>query len=387
MAHNTASPNFFQHRCVCTWGAECIQLKKLLDEAGDVLLTRMIPIQLGCTDNSIALRSVVKFHFKLGSDFDDSGVFFVAAHHWAPSLITKNYEGSRSNRPSRQFKTLLTRSEACSYDCSMEENINSFQSCLKRAGVSIERADKRRLLIVQAPINPLSSVRSYFEGITSDRAVRLRWRILEEAQREPLAVPEAVSLASPLVSSVAATLAPSPPLTPSLATYQNYIKQKFKCDFKMISQTNFLECFQMLRKYYENFDAIECSMDPKVFLYPCRGDPLSAYCLKYGSRNRQLTTPVFCDNCGHREAKRRRAEFTHQQFKLDDEDKKRTAANSATSFKNLSPGEKDVRMSSLAKDRRKYRRTTLRLRQGLESSKSKFKYLEFEEPSKEEEQR
>jgi hypothetical protein len=232
----------------------------------------------------------------------------------------------------------------------MEENINSFQSCLKRAGVSIETADERRLLFVQAPINPLSSVRSYFEGITSDRAVRLRERILEEAKREPLAVPEAVSLASPLVSSVAATLAPSPPLTPSLATYQNYIKQQFKCNNKRNSHPKILECFQMLRTYYNNFDAIKCATDPKVLLYPCRGDPRSDDCLKYGSRSRQLSTKVFCDNCGQREAKRRRAEFTHQQ------DGKRTAANSATSFKNLSPGEKDARMSSLAKDRRKYRR-------------------------------
>jgi hypothetical protein len=145
----------------------------------------------------------------------------------------------------------------------------------------------------------------------------------------------------------------------------------------MISQTNSLECFQIIRKYYENFDAIECATDPKVFLYPCLGDPRSADCLQYGSRSRQLTTPVFCDNCGHREAKSRRAEFTHQQLKLDDEDGKRTAANSATSFKNLSPGEKDARMSSLAKDGRKYRRTTLRLRQGLQSSsKTEFKYLD-----------
>ena len=107
-----------------------MKLKHLLDEAGDVLLTRMIPIQLGSSVTSIALRSVVKFHFQHGSDFDEAEVFFLAAHHWAPSLIAKNYEGSTGNRASRQFRTLLTRSEALSYDCSMEENINSFQSCL-----------------------------------------------------------------------------------------------------------------------------------------------------------------------------------------------------------------------------------------------------------------
>jgi hypothetical protein len=99
----------------------------------------------------------------------------------------------------------------------------------------------------------------------------------------------------------------------------------------------------MVRKYYKLFDAIECSIDP--ILYPCCGDPLSAYCLKYGS--------LFCNNCGHKEASHR-AEFTHQQFKLYDEDRKRTSANSATSFKNLSPGKKDSRMSSLAKDRRTF---------------------------------
>ena len=348
-----------------------MKLKKLLDEAGDVLLTRMISIQRGSTDTSIALREVVKFHFKLGSDQDDSDVWYVAAHHWSPSLISKNYEGSKGNRCSRQFKSLLTRYEACSHDFSMGEHVNNFQSCLNRAGVSIESADKRRLLIVQAPINPLSSVKSYFEGITSDRAVRLRSRIYEEQQREPLAVPEAVSAASPLV----ATVAPSPPITPSLGTYHNYIKQHYNSN-KMFPRPKFLECFQMLRTYYDNFDAIECSSDPQVFLFPCRGDPRSEDCQKYGSRSRLLSTTVFCANCGKREAKSRRAQIVHQKIKFEDTNGKRTAANSATSFKNLSPGEKDARMSSLAKERRKYRRTTQRLRKGLESNKSKFKLLD-----------
>jgi hypothetical protein len=155
-----------------------MKLKKLLVQAGDVLLTRMIPINHGSTDTSIALRSVVKHHFKLGSEYDDLEVIYVAAHHWAPLLISKNYKGSKGNRPSRQFKSLLTRSEAFSYECSMDETINHFESCMQRAGVSIERADKRRHLIVQAPTNPLFRVRLYFEGITSDRAVRLRGRIL-----------------------------------------------------------------------------------------------------------------------------------------------------------------------------------------------------------------
>lgn len=103
-----------------------MKLKKLLDEAGDVLLTRMISIQRGSTDTSIALPEVVKFHFKLGSDQDDSDVWFVAAHHWSPSLISKNFEGSKGNRALRQFKSLLIRSETCSHDFLMGEHVNNF---------------------------------------------------------------------------------------------------------------------------------------------------------------------------------------------------------------------------------------------------------------------
>jgi hypothetical protein len=183
--------------CVCNWGPECLKLKMLLDEAGDVLLTRMIPIKRGNnSETSIALRSVVKHHFKLGPEYDDTD-FHVAAHHWAPLLIRRNYEGSKGTRVSRQFKTLLTKLEAASYCCSMEEPINNFESCMKRAGISIPKMDKRRLLLAQGP-NTLSSVRSYFEGISGERAVRLRQRIREDENRELLAVPEAVSSASPL---------------------------------------------------------------------------------------------------------------------------------------------------------------------------------------------
>jgi hypothetical protein len=173
------------------------------DEAGDDLLTRMIPIISSLVlELSISLRSTVKLHFKLGSE-DDGLDFCVAAHHWTPSLISKNYEGSKGNRPSRQFKILLIPSEARSYDWSMSENINNFESCMRRAGVSVPRTDERRHFIVQAPINPLSRVRSYFQALTGRRAVRLRQRILEDEKREPLAVPEAVSSASPLASSSA----------------------------------------------------------------------------------------------------------------------------------------------------------------------------------------
>jgi hypothetical protein len=96
----------------------------------------MIRIQVGTSETSVVLRLAVRFHFKLGPEYDDTD-FYVAARHWAPSLISRNYEGSKGNRPSCQFKSLLTRLEAGSYDCSMEEKNNNFESCMKRAGVSI----------------------------------------------------------------------------------------------------------------------------------------------------------------------------------------------------------------------------------------------------------
>jgi hypothetical protein len=107
---------------------------------------------------------VVKHHFKLGPECDDAD-FHVAAHHCAPLLTRRNYEGSTGTRVSRKFKTLLTKLEAASCCCSMEEPINNFESCMKRAGVSIPKMDKRRLLLTQGPTNTSSSVRSYFEGL------------------------------------------------------------------------------------------------------------------------------------------------------------------------------------------------------------------------------
>jgi hypothetical protein len=91
-----------------------------------------------------------------------------------------------------------------------------------------------------------------------------------------LAVSEEVSSASPLrLIQQSAPHVSSPELTPSVATYQNYIREG-----------------QL--KY---FDAIECATDPKVFIHPCPGDPGSTPCLKYGIRYRRLSTVVFCDNC------------------------------------------------------------------------------------------
>jgi hypothetical protein len=354
-----------------------MNLRKLLDQAGDVLLTRMIHITVGNTDTCIALRSVVKFHFKVCPSYDDKN-FFVAAHHWPPLLIKRNYKGSKGNRPSHQFKTLLTRAEAGSYDCSMEETINNFESCMNRAGVLISRMDERRLLSSQAPTNTLSNVRSYFQGLTGDRAVRLRERILHEQNRESLAVSEAVSSASPLrLESAPVPLVSSPELTPSASTYQNYIRDRQqKFNDKRSNHPKFLEAFRMLATFYANFDAIECATDPKVFLHPCPGDPGSELCLKYGIRYRRLSTVVFCDDCRPRQKKIRRLEIEHQKRKLDDTDGKRTAADSRISFKSLSPGETKVRMANLANDRKIYRFSNSILREALVSSKAKFKFLD-----------
>jgi hypothetical protein len=175
----------------------------------------MIPIKSGASESSISLRSAVKLHSKLAPEDDKLVDFCVAAHHWTPSLISKNYEGSKGNRPPRQFKILFTPSEAQHCDWSMWENVNNFESRMRRAGVLIPRTDERRHFIVQAPINPLSPIRSCFQALTGRRAVRLREQIpedkseqiLDDKKREPLAVteavPEAVSSASPLASSSA----------------------------------------------------------------------------------------------------------------------------------------------------------------------------------------
>jgi hypothetical protein len=167
MASQNRSPQHLNRGCMCNWGPDCLKLKKLFAEAGDVSQTRMIPIKPGASDASVVLRSLVKFLFKLGPEYHNAD-FFVAAHHWPPALIERNYKGSKSNRPSRQFKTLLTRSEAASYDCAMDVTSNNFASCLKRAGVSLVNSDKRRLLFLQGPTNTLHNVRS----ISTSQSIR-----------------------------------------------------------------------------------------------------------------------------------------------------------------------------------------------------------------------
>ena len=148
MSSSTVSPAYLERPCCCNWGSECCILKKLLCEAGDVLLTRMIRIRPGTSETMIALnRSVVEFIFRLGPEYDDANID-IAAYHWAPPLISRNYIGSKKNRPSRQFKCLLTRSKAISYDCSMDARSNNFQACMQRAGVAIDKTDERRLLFV-----------------------------------------------------------------------------------------------------------------------------------------------------------------------------------------------------------------------------------------------
>jgi hypothetical protein len=255
----------------------------------------------------------------------------------------------------------------------MDEKINNFESCMKRAGVSTPRTDERRPLFAQAPTNTLSSVRSYFQGLTGDRAARLRERILVERNLEPLAVPTAISSASPLclVASPA-----SPEVIPSASTFQNCIRERqTKHDAKTSSHPKFLEAFRMLRTFHNNFDAIECATDPKVFLCPCRGDPGSVLCQKHSIRRRRIPLAC-CNHCGQLKEKICRAERMHQKVKVEDTDGKRTAANSHTPFMALSPGEKQVRMANLAKDRKVHRYTARRLRKALDSSKAKFKCLD-----------
>jgi hypothetical protein len=132
----------------------------------------------------------------------------------------------------------------------------------------------------------------------------------------------------------------------------------------------------MLQTCYKNVDAIECATDPKVSLYPCRIDPRSMHCQNYGFRYRQVATAVFCDNCGQREATSHQAELQQQKLKFNDTDGKIMAADSHISFKSLSPGEKDARMASLAKDRKIYRKPAGWLCTELKSSKAKFQLVD-----------
>ena len=276
--------------CVCNWGQKCGEFKTLLFEARDKVLTKMIRIRFSpATDQNIALRSAVNKIFKPGPEYDNKD-FCVAAHHWAPSLIQKNFKGS-SGRPSHQFDQLLTLSEARSYDCSMDASINNFESRLEKAGKSLSATDERRLLFVQVPTNTPFRVRSYLKGLACDRGSRLHKRKFANETRELLAIIKAsTSSAPPLVAivSTSAAVPSSPPdlIIPPASYYQDYVwKQHLNANEKDSPQ--FLEAFRMLRIYHKNFDAIEIAVKggPKVFLYPCRDDPQgSKECLQYGVR-------------------------------------------------------------------------------------------------------
>ena len=51
-----------------------LHVEKLLCEAGDVLLTRMIRIRPGTSQTIVALRSVVKLIFRLGPEYNDADI-------------------------------------------------------------------------------------------------------------------------------------------------------------------------------------------------------------------------------------------------------------------------------------------------------------------------
>ena len=107
MASHKRSPQYLNRGCMCNWGPECLKFKKLFAEAGHVSQMRMIPIKPGASDHSVALRSIVKFIFKLGPEYDNTD-FYVAAHHWPPSLIERNYSDSLSTLHSRNRWWLWT---------------------------------------------------------------------------------------------------------------------------------------------------------------------------------------------------------------------------------------------------------------------------------------
>jgi hypothetical protein len=73
-----------------------LKLKKLFAEAERVSQMRMIPVKHGASDTNVALRSLVKFLFKLGPEHDNAD-FHVAAHHWPPALIESLFVRAEDN--------------------------------------------------------------------------------------------------------------------------------------------------------------------------------------------------------------------------------------------------------------------------------------------------
>ena len=70
-----------------------------------------------------ALRASTEKHLQLDqmSDRNDRR-YFVAAHHWHPQLVARN------ENTSRQFSTLIDRSEASQYGVSYVKSSNMFSS-------------------------------------------------------------------------------------------------------------------------------------------------------------------------------------------------------------------------------------------------------------------
>jgi hypothetical protein len=56
-AHNASPAASSKRRCVCNWGAEHKNLKKLLNQAGNILLTWTIPIKRGSDSSDDISRS------------------------------------------------------------------------------------------------------------------------------------------------------------------------------------------------------------------------------------------------------------------------------------------------------------------------------------------
>jgi hypothetical protein len=151
------------------------------------------------------------------------------------------------------------------------------------------RTDQRRLLFAQGPTNTLSSVRSYFEGMmTGDRAFRLRARILE---KKTVNLWRSTRQCHQLLTGFPPAFAVSWPN--SLRLHLPKLHQRATSSTKEASHPRLFEL--LLRTCYGGplMHAIECATDPKVFLYPCRGDPRSMHCQNYGFRFRQLATAVF----------------------------------------------------------------------------------------------
>jgi hypothetical protein len=135
----------------------------------------------------------------------------------------------------------------------------------------------------------------------------------------------------------------------------------------------------MLHAYHRCYEPIQCAADSdKVYLYPCRGNPDSAECLHFGMRKYRLSNSVYFDYCVSGVAQLHRSIIHHRAAKAKDTEGKQTVVHSSVQFNSLLPGEKQNRMSNLAKERTQYRQITLRLRNVLTKTKTKFKLSDYD---------